>query len=165
MFHKRIHHLNFNVLAYLFIFLAVLGIGCTKEEKLDLNKIENVLFKNIAIIYYAKDWKANAEALTNNEIMELKSSIKNGADFSEDKINMPPFKDTNNVVFILQYKNKLTVNLVYDRESKYLCFPKSAIHQGEKSKHGADIQWIERNLSGIYRVHPSSDFEIFLKQN
>jgi hypothetical protein len=165
MFRNLIQGMNCKIIVVsVFVFLCVLGIsGCEQEEEFGLSKLEDILFKNLETVHYSKSWHSSTEALTNTEIMELKSSIRNGTDFSDKKGSMPFFKDTNNMVFILQYKGKWIINLIYERDSGYLYFPKSGIHREEAAKHKTDIQWIEQHLSGVYRIHPGLGFEVFLK--
>jgi len=128
--------------------LSVNIIGCKTE--IGLKDIEKELFQNVVYVGISAE---RIRRLDDTEIEILKKSIGQGSELTEIfNASEIPVRDpkAGNVVFIIEWSDNYSGNLIYDGTKNYMYIDKIQVHRNEHF------------MPGIYKFRPSPELKKLL---
>ena len=137
------HKIKFGLLFLVILVFTVTIVGC--KTKIGLKDIEKQLFKNVVYVGISAE---KIRRLDDKEIEILKRSIGQGCELTEIfNVNEIPVRDpkAGNIVFILEWSDNYSGNLVYDGTKNYMYIDKIQVHRKEEF------------MPGIYKFQPSPE--------
>lgn len=133
-----------NIILHGFLLVIALVI-LTLRTKIGLKDIEKKLFKDTVYIGISAE---KIRQLNSDEIETLRKSIRNGNELTEIlNANEVPIRDpkVGNIVFIFEWSDNYSGNLVYESNRNYMYIGKMQVHRDDNF------------MPEIYRFRPSSE--------
>jgi hypothetical protein len=144
-------------LSFCIILLLLIVVGC--KEEITPQSISDLIFQN-GVDHAAIFLNSQFYILSNEEILILENSIKNGCILSKLANNDLPDSNSNEFVYIdLVKKNKSGVDIFYNLKQKYILLPAIQVHEGKKEYYKKHLEYYKKYLNGTYKLFPSMEIE------
>jgi len=144
-------------------FMVIYFLGCNQKKELSLTEIEKLMFANFTSVSSIEGFPGEFKPLGNEQIIILRSAIRNGIDLSEiENEDVPDSEQVGNIEFQIDKSDHTVISLVYSRQNNFCYISKIDVNYKNEDEYRRQMILVNKYLKGIYKFRPSREIEKLL---